>query len=176
MKSTCSLTSVVLRSLALATLSLLALTFVGCPGGRSSDAISGLIKAERDQSEVPVSQAQVVVRPLMVDPEQRGADEQPEDPKNLRGVAITNDLGAFEITNMSSDQTFTEYGLLRNWKYEITIQVPGYYIYKGTFAYANGAEELQIMLEEKGSDVTDDSGVIIMDEKAIQQGAIRRGN
>jgi hypothetical protein len=151
---------------------------VGCPGGggRTSDLIAGQIQTNKDQELIPVSQAQVMVRPLTVDPEQKGADEQPEDPVNLRGVAITNDTGYFEIAALSSDQTFSEFSLLRNWKYEITIQVPGYYIYKGKFAYAKGGQELTIELEEKGADVIDQSGVIEIDEKAIQTGAIRRGN
>jgi hypothetical protein len=177
MKEAMVRSSSLFRALSLVALLLLTASLVACPsGGRSSDSISGRIVASKDQQEIPVAQAQVVVRPLSVDPEKRGADEQPEDPKNLRGVSITNDLGTFEIKTMSSDQTFTEYGLLRNWKYEITIQTPGYYIYKGTFSYSKGAQELQITLEQKDADVTDDSGVIIMDEKAIQQGAIRRGN
>jgi hypothetical protein len=150
---------------------------MGCPsGGRSSDLIAGKIGTTKDQQEVPVAQAQVMVRPLTVDPEQKGADEQPEEPSNLRGVSITNDTGYFEIAALSSDQTFQEYGLLRNWKYEITIQVPGYYIYRGNFAYSKGGQELTIALEEKGADVIDASGVIEIDEKAIQTGAIRRGN
>ena len=151
---------------------------VGCPsgGGRTSDLIAGQIQTSKDQELVPVSQAQVMVRPLTVDPEQKGADEQPEEPVNLRGVAITNDTGQFEIAALSSDQTFVEYTLLRNWKYEITIQVPGYYIYKGSFSYAKGGQNLTIELEEKGADVIDQSGVIEIDEKAIQTGAIRRGN
>jgi len=150
---------------------------MGCPsGGRSSDLIAGKIGTTKDQQDVPVAQAQVMVRPLTVDPEQKGADEQPEEPSNLRGVSITNDTGYFEIAALSSDQTFQEYGLLRNWKYEITIQVPGYYIYKGNFTYTKGGQELTIQLEEKGADVVDVSGGIEIDEKAIQTGAIRRGN
>jgi hypothetical protein len=145
-------------------------------GGRSSDTITGKISALRDGEAKPVAQAQVMIRPTSVDPEQKGADEQPEDPVNLRGVAITNDTGFFEIASLSSDQTFQEYGLLRAWKYEIQIQVPGYYIYKGPFAYGKGGIELAIQLEEKGADVIDSSGVIEIDEKAIQSGAIRRGN
>ena len=108
--------------------------------------------------------------------QQVAAREQPEDPVNLRGVSITNDTGYFEITSFSSDQTFQEYGLLRNWRCEITIQVPGYYIYKGPFSYGKGGQELTIELEEKDADVSDLTGVIQIDEKAIQTGAIRRGN
>ena len=131
---------------------------------------------DKDQEVIPVAQAQVLIKPLTVDPEQKGADEQPEDPTNLRGVAITNATGTFEVATLSSDQTFQEYGLLRNWKYEIQIQVPGYYIYKGPFSYGKGGMEMSIQLEEKGSDVLDESGVIEIDESAIQTGAIRRGN
>ena len=150
---------------------------VACPsGGRSSDMIVGKITTLKDQEIRPVSQAQIVIRPLTPDPEQKGADEQPEDPVNLRGVSITNDTGYFEIANFSSDQTFQEYGLLRNWRCEITIQVPGYYIYKGPFSYSKGGQELTIQLEEKDADVSDLSGVIQIDEKAIQTGSIRRGN
>ncbi len=157
----------------------LLLLFIGlmaCESGRSSDMIAGKIETSKDQQVVPVSQAQVMIRPMTVDPEQKGADEQPEEPSSLRGVSITNDTGYFEIAALSSDQTFQEYGLLRNWKYEITIQVPGYYIYKGSFAYGKGGQELTIELEEKSADVLDGSGVIEIDEKAIQTGAIRRGN
>ncbi len=150
---------------------------VACPsGGRSSDMIAGKITTLKDQEVRPVAQAQIVIRPLTPDPEQKGADEQPEDPINLRGVSITNDTGYFEITSFSSDQTFQEYGLLRNWRCEITIQVPGYYIYKGPFSYGKGGQELTIELEEKDADVSDLTGVIQIDEKAIQTGAIRRGN
>jgi len=118
---------------------------VACPsGGRSSDMIVGKITTLKDQEVRPVSQAQIVIRPLTPDPEQKGADEQPEDPVNLRGVSITNDTGYFEITTFSSDQTFTEYGLLRNWRCEITIQVPGYYIYKGPFSYSKGGQEFRL--------------------------------
>ncbi len=147
-----------------------------CDKGRSSDLITGKILTQKDGEARPVAQAQVMIRPTTVDPEKKGADEQPEEPVNLRGVSITNDTGFFEIASLSSDQTFQEYGLLRNWKYEITIQVPGYYIYKGPFSYEKGGIELGIQLEEKGADVVDDSGVILIDEKAIQSGAIRRGN
>jgi hypothetical protein len=159
------------------TLAAFAVILAACPsGGRSSDLIAGKIATEKDQSTVPVGQAQVTIRPITVDPEAKGADEQPEEPTALRGVAITNDTGYFQIASLSSDQTFQEYGLLRNWQYEITIQVPGYYIYKGKFPYAKGGQELTIALEEKGTDVADESGVIEIDEKAIQSGAIRRGN
>jgi hypothetical protein len=162
-------------------LSLLCLVAVGvlvaCPsGGRSSDMIVGKITTLKDQEVRPVAQAQIVIRPLTPDPEQKGADDQPEDPVNLRGVSITNDTGYFEISSFSSDQTFQEYGLLRNWRCEITIQVPGYYIYKGPFSYGKGGQELTILLEEKDADVSDLTGVIQIDEKAIQTGAIRRGN
>jgi len=149
---------------------------IACPSGRSSDAVTGKIQVSKDQELRPVAQAQVRLTPVSPDPEAKGADEQPEDPANLRGVSITNDTGYFEILSLSSDQTFQEYGLLRNWRYEIQIQVPGYYIYKGNFAYSKGAEPLEITLEEKGADVVDDSGVIEMDEKAIQSGSIRRGS
>jgi len=152
------------------------LVVTSCGGGRSSDLIAGKIRTTKDQSEIPVSQAQVIVRPITPDPEKKGADEQPEPPDNLRGVAVTNDTGFFEIAALSSGQTFQEYGLLRAWRYEITIQVPGYYVYKGNFGYEKGGQELSISLEEKGADVLDDSGVIQIDEKAIQTGAIRRGN
>lgn len=168
-----------LRALVLGAGALLLATLAGCPsGGRSADMIAGRISTTRDQAEVPVAQAMVMLRPLTVDPEQKGADEQPagEDPASLRGVSMTNDTGYFEIAALSSDQTFQEYGLLRNWKYEITIQVPGYYIYKGSFTYTKGGQELTIPLEEKGADVIDVSGVIEIDEKSIQMGAIRRGN
>jgi hypothetical protein len=156
---------------------LLAFAVAGCPsGGRSKDTVQGSIKAERDQELRPVGQAQVMIRPITVDPQLKGADEQPEDPANLRGVSITNDTGFFQITSLSSDQTFMEFGLLRNWKYEITIQVPGYYIYKGQFTYTKGAQQVDVQLEEKGADVSDGSGVITIDEKAIQTGSVRRGN
>ncbi|MBJ96116.1 MAG: hypothetical protein CMP23_16760 [Rickettsiales bacterium] len=161
-----------------ALLSMMALALlVACPsGGRSSDMIAGKITTMKDQEVRPVAQAQIVIRPLTPDPEQKGSDEQPEDPVNLRGVSITNDTGYFEITSFSSDQTFQEYGLLRNWRYQITIQVPGYYIYRGPFSYGKGGQELTVQLEEKGSDVDDLTGVIEIDEKAIQTGSIRRGN
>lgn len=147
-----------------------------CDKGRSSDLISGRITTLKDGESRPVAQAQVSIVPSSVDPEKKGADEQPEDPINLTGVALTNDTGFFEITSLSSSQTFQEYSLLRNWKYEIQIRVPGYYIYKGPFSYEKGGVELAIELEQKGADVVDDSGVILIDEKAIQSGAIRRGN
>ncbi len=166
-----------IRAAATCSLFLILIAMLGCPsGGRTSDMIAGKIETSKDQQLVPVSQAQVMIRPLTVDPEQKGADEQPEEPSSLRGVSITNDTGYFEIAALSSDQTFQEYGLLRNWKYEITIQVPGYYIYRGSFAYSKGGQELTIELEEKSADVLDASGVIEIDDKAIQTGAIRRGN
>ena len=156
---------------------LVPLVLAACPsGGRGKDLIQGSIKAMKDQDLRPIGQAQVMVRPLGPDPEKKGADEQPEDPANLRGVSITNDTGFFSIPSLSSDQTFSEFGLLRNWKYEITIQVPGYYIYKGNFSYAKGGQQVDVQLEEKGADVDDASGVINIDEKGIQTGAVRRGN
>ena len=167
----------VLRTLAFSVIALAIAGLIGCPSsGRSSDMIAGKIGTTKDQQDVPVSQAQVMIRPTTVDPEQKGADEQPEEPSNLRGVSITNDTGYFEIAALSSDQTFQEYGLLRNWKYEITIQVPGYYIYRGNFSYGKGGQELTVELEEKGADVIDASGVIEIDESSIQTGSIRRGN
>jgi len=147
-----------------------------CDKGRSSDLIAGRITTIKDGEERPVAQASVKITPTSVDPEKKGADEQPEDPNNMTGVALTNDTGFFEIASLSSSQTFQEYSLLRNWKYEIQIQVPGYYIYKGPFSYEKGGIELAVQLEQKGADVVDDSGVILIDEKAIQSGAIRRGN
>lgn len=147
-----------------------------CDKGRSSDLISGRITTLKDGESRPIAQAQVSIVPSSVDPEKKGADEQPEDPINLTGVALTNDTGFFEITSLSSSATFQEYSLLRNWKYEIQIRVPGYYIYKGPFSYEKGGVELAIELEQKGADVVDDSGVILIDPKAIQSGAIRRGN
>jgi len=166
-------------SMRLATLALLILSMVfsaSCDKGRSSDLIAGRITAIKDGEERPVSQASVRITPSSVDPEKKGADEQPEDPINLQGVALTNDTGFFEVASLSSSQTFQEYSLLRNWKYEIQITVPGYYIYKGPFSYEKGGVELAVQLEQKGADVVDDSGVILIDEKAIQSGAIRRGN
>ena len=147
-----------------------------CPGGRSSDLIAGTIRTDRDQSEVPVAQAQVSILPVGIDPELRGGDEEPEPVKHLRGLDITNDSGYFEVQSLSSDVSFKEYGLMRNWRYEIRIQVPGYYIYKGQFTYTKGGQELSILLEEKTADVVDSTGVIEIDESAIQTGAIRRGN
>ncbi len=153
------------------------LSMVACPsGGRSSDLIVGKITTLKDQEIRPVAQAQIVIRPLTPDPETKGSDEQPEDPSNLRGVSITNDTGHFEISSFSSSSTFSEYGLLRNWRCEIIITVPGYYIYKGPFSYSKGGQKLTIELEEKNADVTDVTGVIEIDEKAIQTGSIRRGN
>lgn len=155
---------------------LLLATLAACPGGRSSDLIAGTIRTDRDQQEVPVAQAQVSIYPVGLDPELRGGDEEPEPVKHLRGLDITNDSGYFEIQTLSSDVSFKEYPLMRNWRYEVRIQVPGYYIYKGQFTYTNGGQELTIRLEEKTADVVDDTGVIEIDESAIQTGAIRRGN
>ncbi|MEE2830590.1 MAG: hypothetical protein VX498_15490 [Myxococcota bacterium] len=150
---------------------------MACPGGgRSSDMIAGTIRTVRDQQEVPVAQAQVTVFPVTVDPELRGADEPPEAVKALRGLSLTKDSGYFKIEELSSEISFESYPLLRNWKYEVKIQVPGYYIYKGHFTYTRGGQELSIVLEEKAADVIDDAGVIEIDESAIQTGAIRRGN
>lgn len=164
------------RRLVLPLLALVALA-AGCPsGGRSKDALQGTIKTMKDQELRPIGQAQVMIRPKTIDPAQKGADEQPEDPQNLRGVAITNDTGFFQIGNLTSEQTFSEYGLLRNWKYELTIQVPGYYTYKGEFTYLKGAQQLDLELEEKATDVLDEGGVITIDEKSMQTGAVRRGN
>lgn len=165
-----------LRALMISSLFLVLALLAACPSGRSSDLIAGTIRTDRDQAEVPVAQAQVSVFPAGVDPALRGGDEEPEPIKNLRGLDITNDSGYFEITDLSSDVSFKEYSLLRNWRYELRIQVPGYYIYKGHFTYTRGGQELMILLEEKTADVIDDSGVIEIDETAIQTGAIRRGN
>jgi hypothetical protein len=151
-------------------------SLVACPGGRSSDLIAGTIRTDRDQRVVPVAQAQVSIYPTGLDPELRGGDEEPEPIKHLRGLDITNDSGYFEIQELSSDISFKEYGLMRNWRYEVRIQVPGYYLYKGQFTYTKGGQELTILLEEKTADVVDDTGVIEIDESAIQTGAIRRGN
>ena len=155
---------------------LLLCLFAACPGGRSSDLIAGTIRTEQDQREIPVGRAQVSIFPVSLAPELRGGDEEPEDVKHLRGLDITNDSGYFEIQALSSDVSFKEYGLLRGWKYEVRIQVPGYYIYKGLFSYTNGGQELKIHLQEKTADVFDDAGVIEIDESSIQTGAIRRGN
>lgn len=160
---------------AVAALFLLGL-LAACPGGRSSDLIAGTIRTDRDQMEIPVAQAQVSVSPVGLDPELRGGDEEPEPIKHLRGLDITNDAGYFEIQSLSSDVSFKEYPMMRNWRYEVRIQVPGYYIYKGQFTYTKGGQELSILLEEKTADVVDDTGVIEIDESAIQTGAIRRGN
>ena len=144
-------------------------------GGRSTDGISGRIQVTADQSLRPIAQANIRVRPLNPAEEAKGADEQPEDPSNLRGVSITNDAGYFEVLGLASDQTFQEYGLLRDWKYEIQIQVPGYYTYVGKFSYSKGAQDIQITLEEKDPNVTDDTGTLEINEDSIQVGSVRRG-
>jgi hypothetical protein len=166
----------ILRALISFAFVLFMVVLAACPGGRSSDLIAGTIRTDRDQRVVPVAQAQVSIYPVGLDPELRGGDEEPEPIKHLRGLDITNDSGYFEIQALSSDVSFKEYPLMRNWRYEVRIQVPGYYIYKGQFTYTKGGQELTILLEEKTADVVDDTGVIEIDESAIQTGAIRRGN
>ncbi len=151
----------------------LVVLFTAC-NDRKSDAVGGIIKVTQDQSVHPIAQAQIKLTPLAPNDGSK-SDEQPEDASNLRGVDTTNDTGAFQIATLSSDQTFQEYGLLRNWRYELQIQVPGYYIYKGEFPYESGTRSLEITLTEKGSDVEDDTGGVEIMEDGVQVGTVRRG-
>ena len=76
---------------------------------------------------------------------------------------------------LSSDQTFQEYGLLRNWTYELQIQVPGYYLFTGEVAYADGGRAVQVELRQKGNGVDDDTGGVEVVIDGLAMGSVRRG-
>jgi hypothetical protein len=144
----------------------------GCssiPPGRKQDLISGRIFTEKDGIRLPVGQAQLTIRPIHGIRDAWKPDVAPEEPTALRAVAISNGSGYFQISALSSDQTYDEYRLLRRWDYEITIRIPGYSIYEGKFPFLAGPQELSVALEEKGADAPDGPGVIEIDEKALMQ-------
>lgn len=144
----------------------------GCPSGKSSNTIAGHIEVTLDQEIIPLANANVMIRPVEPDTEQKRNDDPPEVTVNLRGVSTTNASGSFLVTSLASSATFTEYPLLRGWNYEIRIEAPGYYIYHGSFPYEKGAGYLEIQLEEKDTDdVLDDSGMIEIPEGGLQMGA-----
>jgi hypothetical protein len=155
-----------------AALLLVPVLMFGCPGGKSSDTISGHIEVTLDQDVIPLANANVTIQPAKPDAEQRRTDEAPEETSNLRGVSTTNASGSFLVTSLASSATFSEYPLLRGWNYSIRIEAPGYYIYYGDFTYEKGAGFLEIQLEEKDTDnVDDDSGMIQIPEGGLQMGA-----
>ncbi len=151
---------------------LAALGLLGCPSGKSSNTISGHIEVMMDQEMIPLANANITITPVEPDAEVRRNDDAPEVTANLRGVSTTNASGSFHVTSLASSATFSEYPLLRGWKYSIRIEAPGYYIYHGTFPYEKGAGYLEIQLEEKDTDdVLDDSGMIEIPEGGLQMGA-----
>jgi hypothetical protein len=81
-------------------------------------------------------------------------------------LSVTNGVGSFEIATLSSGQTFQVYGLLRHWTYEISIGVPGYWIYQGSFTYSKGAQEIEIHLEKKTAGAVDPSTIIEMEPRS----------
>jgi hypothetical protein len=155
-------------------LALITVASISCKQ-RSSDAVTGIIQVVIDQEVRPIAQAQIRLIPKAPTDGAKRVDEQPEDPVNLRGVDTTNDTGVFEILALSSDQTFQEYGLLRNWTYELQIQVPGYYLFTGEVAYADGGRAVQVELRQKGNGVDDDTGGVEVVIDGLAMGSVRRG-
>ncbi len=144
---------------------MLVICLAGCVTARRADSIGGTITAALDGQHAPISDAQVTIRPASSAFDR--ADEAPEDPRNLRAVALTDASGGFVVATMASDQTFAEYGLLRGWTYEVRIDVPGYWTYRGTITWARGAGTLSIQLKKKDDldvrDPTDRSDGVLYD-------------
>ena len=157
----------------LVTLVALSLALVACRN-RSGDAVGGVIRVTNAEKIHPIAQAQIKLTPLAPIAGAKGVDEQPEAAGNLRGVDTTNDTGAFRIASLSSDQTFQEYELLRNWTYQLQVLVPGYYIYSAEFPFESGTSEVEVTLKQKGNDVEDDSDGVQFHVNGVQMGSIRR--
>ncbi len=139
---------------------LLTLLLSGC-ATTASDRIAGWILEAGDE-QAPIPNAQVSIRPL--DRSDWRASREPEPAALLRGVGITDETGLFGLAWLRSEETFTDHRLLRRWRYEIEIQVPGYYIFRGTFTYTRGPQALTIRLEVKPADVIDVTGLVEIPE------------
>lgn len=141
--------------------------------GAESPWLSGKVLATRSGTAHPISEARVMIVPLL--PLKNAKEFREEDPGRLRGLATTQSSGTFEVTTLSSPVTHQEYELLRNWRYRIEIEVPGYYITSAEFDYAGGNNYLEIKIEEKLLDVEDDSGGIGEDDHpGPTDGSVRR--
>jgi hypothetical protein len=130
-----------------AALLLAAALLIGCPkgGGGKSDQVVGVVQARLGEQLIALPQAQVSVRP--------------SGNEDLVGTAITNDEGQFLITELFSRTTYEPSSLQRDTTYEVTVQAVGYYLLTQPLEHAEKVSELTLILEPKGMDVRDDSGV-----------------
>ena len=160
------------RSLFLLSFFLLPLLLSGFGGCGEAPWLSGQILVDRGGKLEPVPMAKIFIYPKA--PLKRGIDA-PEDISVLSGAATTRDSGNFEINELSSNVSYENYELLKNWSYRLRISDTAYYLKEIEFDFEGGNNYVEVILEEKQVDVEAGEGENIgEDTHKSTSGAVRR--
>ncbi len=142
-----------------------ALGLVGCgPVGRKADVITGRVVVDDSGGRVPVPFARVELSA-------RGPASQPPsdvwtgDGELPKGVAITNEEGAFSVWALSR-RDGAEVRLLRGWAYEIRVFHPRLLEHRRPLDYQSGAAHVEIVVVSRDEELPEFE--LIVDEDAIK--------
>ena len=137
----------------------------------SPPEIAGSVTGWSDTDSKPLSAVRITLRPIKP---YKGRSKSPAP--DLVGVATSLMDGSFSITELASPSRRKTYPLMPDWTYEVKVIAPGHYVFQGLVDWDGKAEPWDFMLEERVTDVVDESGTIGPDERALQRGATRRGS
>ena len=150
----------------------IALSLAGFGACGEAPWISGQILVDRDGKLEPVAGAKVFIFPKA--PLKKGK-EPPEDPNVLSGASTTRDSGNFEFGELSSNVSYENYELMRNWTYLLRIEDTAFYLKDILFDFEGGENFVEVILEEKSVDVEAGEGEAIgEDEHTLSSGGVRR--
>ena len=161
-----------IRSLSSLFFLFLALSLAGFGGCGEAPWLSGQILVDRDGKLEPVGGARVFLYPKA--PLKKGK-EAPEDLTALSSVSTTRDSGNFEFGELSSNVSYENYELMRNWTYRLRIEDTAFYIKDILFDFEGGENFVEVILEEKSVDVeAEEGGAIGEDGHMSTSGSVRR--
>lgn len=141
------------------------------PGHADDPAIRGSVTGYSDADSKALSMVRIELRPIKA---YKGKGRTPA--VDLIGVALTELDGSFSITELASPSKRKAYPLMPDWTYQVKVVAPGHYVFQGLVDWDGKDEPWDFMLEEKVTDVVDDTGTIGPDDRALQRGATRRGD
>lgn len=133
--------------------------------------ITGSVTGWSDTDSKALSMVRIELRPIK-SYKGRGRSPAPD----LIGVATSGEDGTFSITELSSPSKRKSYRLMQHWTYQVKVVAPGYYVFQGLVDWDGKAEPWDFMLEEKVTDVVDETGTIGPDDRELTRGATRRGS
>ncbi len=132
--------------------------------------IRGVVTGYSEANEKALDSVRIELRPIKA---YKGKSRTPAS--DLIGVALTAADGSFTITELASPSRRKAYPLMEKWTYRVKVIAPGHYVFDGLVDWDGKDEPWDFVLEEKVTDVIDETGTIAPEDRELQRGATRRG-